>query len=131
MRATTPRCRWTEFDLDGDGEFDEPLPLDIDGAPRLVGIQVDMGADEFFDSDGDGLPDWWELLYFDSATDAEATADDDGDGRSNLTEYEGDTDPWRAPLTLYVDPSGNDSWDGLTPVWDGQHGPKANDPRCD
>ena len=28
--------------------------------------------------------------------------------------------------TFYVsDPNGNDSWDGLAPIWDGTHGPKA------
>ncbi|WP_233231660.1 S8 family serine peptidase [Tichowtungia aerotolerans] len=39
------------------------------------------------DSDGDGISDQWENLYFSSSTGAVATADTDGDGADNLTEY--------------------------------------------
>ncbi len=39
------------------------------------------------DTDGDFLPDWWELAYFGSTTGAAAGADPDGDGASNLAEY--------------------------------------------
>jgi predicted outer membrane repeat protein len=34
------------FDLDGDSVIDEPVPLDLDFLPRLVGALVDMGAYE-------------------------------------------------------------------------------------
>lgn len=48
---------------------------------------------EIVDSDGDGLPDWWELAHgFDPHT-ADADADADGDGFSNLEEYNAGTDP--------------------------------------
>ena len=43
------------------------------------------------DSDGDGLPDWWEDLYFSGL--ADPNADPDGDGMSNLSEYRAGTDP--------------------------------------
>ncbi len=48
------------------------------------------------DSDGDGLPDWWELAYTGSVTGAIATADLDGDGANNLAEYGSRTEPWNA-----------------------------------
>jgi hypothetical protein len=46
-----------------------------------------------FDSDIDGLPDWWESKYTNSATAMSAAGDSDGDGFSNLKEWEADTVP--------------------------------------
>lgn len=44
------------------------------------------------DTEGDGLPDWWEIQYFgDLSQDGEG--DFDGDDFTNLEEYEGGTDP--------------------------------------
>ena len=45
------------------------------------------------DTDGDGLPDWWELAYFGSATAGLPNDDTDGDGASNVAEYQAGTDP--------------------------------------
>ena len=45
------------------------------------------------DSDGDGLPDWWEFLYFGDPIIAEPDADIDMDGMSNLAEYVAGTIP--------------------------------------
>ena len=54
------------------------------------------------DTDGDGLPDWWEQLYgLDPANGADALVDADGDGWSNLKEFQLSTDPQtanRAPV---------------------------------
>jgi hypothetical protein len=36
-----------EFDLDDDGDVTEPLPVDLDFVPRVVGANLDMGAFEF------------------------------------------------------------------------------------
>jgi len=45
------------------------------------------------DSDGDGLPDAWELFHFPGLGSVEAAGDYDGDGASNGAEYLADTDP--------------------------------------
>lgn len=45
------------------------------------------------DADNDGMPDSWEYLYFGGVTSAAPGDDDDGDGRTNLEEYNADTNP--------------------------------------
>lgn len=45
------------------------------------------------DSDGDGLPDWWERWHFLSETAASASADSDSDGQNNAIEYLTGFDP--------------------------------------
>ncbi len=125
-------------DLDGDGDSSEPTPLDIDGDPRFAddpstpdtgsgtGHLVDMGADEFRDTDGDGLPDWWEEKYFATSNGAAPLADADGDGLTTLREYEEySSNPVAAPY--YVDGAhGDDNWNGLAMAFDpiSSNGPK-------
>lgn len=46
----------------------------------------DLGADEFFDSDTDTLPDRWEQLVFGNLSHT-GGADEDGDGLANFGEY--------------------------------------------
>jgi hypothetical protein len=52
------------------------------------------------DSDGDGLPDWWEMVFgldpYDANEMNSANGDPDGDGLSNAAEYQAGTDPLRA-----------------------------------
>jgi hypothetical protein len=45
------------------------------------------------DSDGDLMPDWWELLYYTRLTSARGSEDNDGDGMLNEDEYIADTNP--------------------------------------
>lgn len=52
-----------------------------------------FGAPLGGDSDGDGLPDAWEALYFGGATNADANANSDGDAALNWEEYVADTNP--------------------------------------
>ena len=45
------------------------------------------------DADGDSLPDWWEVTYFGSITAWNGSGDPDGDGYTNLEEFNAGTDP--------------------------------------
>ena len=60
-----------------------------------------MAADEFLDSDGDNLPDWWDNGHFGSATAAEPDANPEGDGLTNLQEYKlYSSDPNTEPICV-------------------------------
>ncbi|MHC5060511.1 MAG: hypothetical protein ACYTFK_05450 [Planctomycetota bacterium] len=90
----------------GDPAFvvDPCAPYDIDGENRIINGRVDIGPDEFLDTDADGLPDFWETLHFESATGASANSDADNDGLTNLQEYElFGSDPNADPIYVDVD----------------------------
>ncbi len=57
-------------------------------APRQSGVDCYQ-----VDSDGDGMPDWWEFIHFGSITGGVAGADPDADGLTNLQEFQLGTDP--------------------------------------
>jgi hypothetical protein len=59
---------------------------------------VRLGAD---DSDGDGLPDDWEVTYFGDLT-HDGSGDTDGDGLSDLAEYKAGTNPANDSSVLRV-----------------------------
>lgn len=95
--------RWREdFTLVAYGSnFDDEWARDFPGTPpeRYA---------ENADADGDGLPNWFEMLFFgqfpymDTATAADPAADPDGDGFTNLDECRNDTDPLK-PDVPYPD----------------------------
>ena len=55
----------------------------IGTATATVSVNV---VDPNLDTDGDGLPDWWEMLYF-GHLGVDPNADPDNDGLSNYLEY--------------------------------------------
>lgn len=55
--------------------------------------RVDLAfSSEFLDSDGDGLPDWWEAQFGLNPNEAN-DADTDGDGETDLAEFRSRTNP--------------------------------------
>ena len=81
-----------EFDLDGDGDTTEPLPIDLAGDPRVDNGRLDAGAYEY--QSGNLIPLPVDETYF---------TDEDTplivDGIELPTVLENDADPEDAPLT--------------------------------
>ena len=72
--------------------------LTVNAASRGQVERLDLGVGQFPpDSDGDGLPDWWEALY---ALAGNPDVDTDGDGLSNRKEYVAGTNPQDASSSL-------------------------------
>ena len=75
------------------------------GTLRIAGKTVTVAQDGApADTNGDGLPDSWQMLYFMSANSSNAvpTLDPDGDGLSNLNEYLAGTIPTDGASALRI-----------------------------
>jgi predicted transcriptional regulator len=84
------------------------LDTDGDGWPDILIVKKNnqLGLIEDTDDDNDGIPDWWEEQWIEYAekhnltnrlnpkNDSDASEDWDGDGRTNLVEYQKDTNPY-------------------------------------
>ena len=73
--------------------------------PKVTGVSPLNGNWTLIevDSDGDGIPDWYEnLMGFNPNDPSDANADFDGDGMSNLAEYLSSTNPKDAKDVLRV-----------------------------
>jgi subtilisin family serine protease len=72
----------------------------VPGLQNKVRTGGRLNLQRIVDTDGNGLPDWWELEHFGQVTGIDPGADPDQDGVSNLAEYEAGTDPQDASSCL-------------------------------
>ncbi len=93
----------------------------ITASDALISNFITITVLTFVDSDTDGLDDDWENQYFGDLS-QEPAGNPDNDQENNLTEFQNDTDPTRAP-TLYSEK--------LTGTVIGTPGSYANDPAWD
>ena len=121
-------------------------PLDVDrepwafssGAPRGHASRVDIGADEFVDTDSDGMADVWEQFFFGDLSHTGLEDEDPykgADGLNDLMEYKQGTDPTLSDtdgdeltdgqevLIYHSSPLKTDSdSDGMPDGWEVAHG---------
>jgi hypothetical protein len=98
-------------DSDGDGvaNIDDQMPLDPNETLDTDGDGIGNNTDT--DDDGDGMPDSFEITYgLDPLNPSDASADNDGDGRTNLQEYQDQTDPTDASSVKKKKSSGSTHW---------------------
>jgi len=98
----------------------------IYGDPPVNGQPAEVILDQFtfqgVDTDGDGMPDWWEVAHGLNPNDpSDANHDDDGSGFTNLQDYRAGTDPANPASCLHITSSvitGNDVQVSFTSVLD-------------
>jgi subtilisin family serine protease len=92
----------------------------VDVVPGLSGLVRTGGRlnlQRIVDTDGNGLPDWWELQYFGHLTGTDPNADPDHDGMSNLAEWIAGTNPTNAASCLRASVVSAGNSNGVVVSW--------------
>jgi hypothetical protein len=84
-------------------DMDNESPRDDPGHANMGSI-VDMGADEYVDTNRNSIADWWEMVYFTNVS-VVASNQCDLDGLDNRAEYENGANPY------LEDTDGDGLWD--------------------
>ncbi len=71
------------------------------------------------DTDGNGLPDWWEQQFFGQLTGTDPNADPDHDGASNLAEFLAGTNPTNYSSALRLTARSAGGTNGVVLEWPG------------
>ncbi len=68
---------------------------------------IEVSRDSSFDTDQDGMPDWWEKLNWLNPSNADNNGDPDGNGYTNLEEYLN----WMAESHIIISPAASETID--------------------
>ncbi len=101
--GTPPHADWPLHSTASHKGPDIPISKGFNGTYRFTFNEQTLEYSvvlEDPDTDGDGIPDWWELEHFGSITGADPNGNPDGDLYDNFEEYIRGTDPhvWNPPL---------------------------------
>lgn len=91
VRAQARRGNYVRYRNVTGGNFSVAVLKGTDASAGLSAIQV---VSAIADSDGDGIPDWYEVKYRLNAKRNDAQEDADGDGLKNLAEFSRGTHPF-------------------------------------
>ncbi len=97
----------------------------VDSVPALLGRTRTGGRlnlERTVDTDRNGMPDWWEQLYFSRPTGDAPDADPDHDGAGNLEEWLAGTHPTHASSCLRLSVSAAQGTNGFTVSWQSVQG---------